>query len=224
MSACPRGEAVGAYLLGAMTRAEHDLFAQHLDGCADCRRDVDRLRHGVDALPAGVPQVEPPADLKRRIMADVRADAELMRAAGPAADRVPARRRWLTFAAAPVAAALAVAIFLAVHSTGHSTRVISAQVTQTGAEARVVLAGADHTLRVSGLAQAPAGRVYEVWMQRGTAAPVPTHALFDVPRDGSASVALPSDLHGVRVVMVTVEPAGGSLHPTGSPVITAKLD
>jgi anti-sigma-K factor RskA len=72
--------------------------------------------------------------------------------------------------------------------------------------------------------QAPSGRVYEVWMQRGTSAPVPTHSLFDVPHDGSASVALPGDLHGVRVVMVTLEPAGGSPHPTSAPVITAKLD
>lgn len=224
MSACPRSESVGAYLLGALDEQEHGSFDEHLRDCGDCRRDVDRLRHGVDALPAGVPQVAPPPELKRRIMTDVRADAELMRAAGPAADRVPKRRRWPVLTALPVAAALAVVVVLLVHSGGHSSRVISAQVTQPGAQARVVLAGADHTLRVSGLAQAPAGRVYEVWTQRGTSAPVPTHALFDVPRGGGASVALPRDLHGVRVVMVTLEPMGGSLRPTSAPVITAKLD
>jgi hypothetical protein len=67
----------------------------------------------------------------------------------------------------------------------------------------------------------PAGRVYQVWVDRGGAAPEPTSALFSPRRDGSASVDVPGSLEGVRAVLVTDEPAGGSRTPTGRIILTA---
>ena len=52
----------------------------------------------------------------------------------------------------------------------------------------------------------PAGRVYQVWLDKGGDAPEPTDALFSTSRDGSASVDVPGSLDGVRRVMVTDEP------------------
>ena len=69
----------------------------------------------------------------------------------------------------------------------------------------------------------PAGKIYEVWLARGRQAPTPTGALFSVPASGDSRVALPSDLHGVRLVLVTPEPAGGTRVPTHTPIITATL-
>jgi len=55
----------------------------------------------------------------------------------------------------------------------------------------------------------------------GGKAPEPTNALFSTSRDGSASVDVPGSLDGVRRVMVTDEPSGGSRSPTGNLLLTA---
>jgi hypothetical protein len=59
-----------------------------------------------------------------------------------------------------------------------------------------------------------------VWLDRGGKTPEPTDALFSTRSDGSASVDVPS-LEGVRRVMVTDEPNGGSRTPTGKLLLTA---
>ena len=71
---------------------------------------------------------------------------------------------------------------------------------------------------------APAlGRIYEVWLKRGSRAPQPTGTLFSVTGRGAGTVGLPGDLRGVSKVMVTEEPLGGSPQPTRSPVIVASV-
>jgi len=86
-------------------------FEAHLAACEACRADVESLKVAVDALPMSAPTVAPPAALKDRLMVEVRREAELLAAAGPAADR-PAppqerRRRFGFSLRAPLAAALA---------------------------------------------------------------------------------------------------------------------
>ena len=86
------------------------------------------------------------------------------------------------------------------------------------------LLGAGHAeLVVSGMRQPPPGKIYEVWLKRGAGAPRPTDALFGVTSQGSGSASVPQSLHGVREVLVTSEPRGGSLHPTSQPVIVVTL-
>jgi hypothetical protein len=65
-------------------------------------------------------------------------------------------------------------------------------------------------------------KVYEVWVKR-SGAPQPTDALFTVTGSGSATVGVPGSLGGVKEVMVTAEPLGGSKAPTSAPVIVARL-
>ncbi|HYM57033.1 MAG TPA: anti-sigma factor, partial [Solirubrobacteraceae bacterium] len=66
----------------------------------------------------------------------------------------------------------------------------------------------------------PQGRVYQVWLDRGGSTPEPTSALFTTRGDGSASVAVPGSLRGVRQILVTDEPVGGSELPTRRPIIS----
>ncbi|HWT22711.1 MAG TPA: zf-HC2 domain-containing protein, partial [Solirubrobacteraceae bacterium] len=80
-------DAVGAYVLGALPAEECARFEAHLAACAACRHDVADLQAAADALPASVPQVAPPQELKGRIMAIVESEAELLAAAGERADR-----------------------------------------------------------------------------------------------------------------------------------------
>lgn len=233
---CERGIDVGAYLLGAMADDERADFAAHLEACDDCRTDVAWLRPAADALPLSAPVVTPPPELRDRIMAVVRSEAELLRAAGPEADR-PAprreRRRRLrvaglalrplplaTLACALVALALGIAA-LAGGGGGGAVRSVRASVSFPGASAQLRVGAGGASLRVQGVPAPPPGKVYEVWLQRGAGAPEPTGALFRVGARGDATVNVPGDLEGVSKVMVTAEPAGGSTRPTGAVVISA---
>ena len=92
----------GAWVLGALPEDEERRFAAHLETCAICRREVAELQMVADTLPLAAVQVAPPPELKDRIMSAVRAEAEVLQAAGPEADASRAsRRREAGAAAAP---------------------------------------------------------------------------------------------------------------------------
>jgi anti-sigma-K factor RskA len=205
--------------LGALPAAEAADFEAQMARDADLRAEVERLRVAVDALPASPIQLAPPPELKDRIMSVVNAEAELLRAAGPDADRPqPARRRWSWRGGLAVAAAacavLVVAVVIGV--SGGSDQVVTASL----GHARLIERGSGHsTLTATGLPSPGAGRVYQVWLQHKGGRPRPTNALFGARRDGIASVDVPGSLKNVDAVLVTSEPEGGSDAPTRPPVI-----
>jgi hypothetical protein len=92
-----------------------------------------------------------------------------------------------------------------------------------GARATLRRIGTHAELEVSGMSEPPRGEVYEVWLDRSHAPPQATDALFTVTGAGNGSVEVPGDLRGVREVMVTVEPLGGSLSPTSFAVVRIGL-
>jgi anti-sigma-K factor RskA len=225
-----------AYLLGALDESERAGYEAHLSGCAVCQEDVERLRVAADALPASPRQLAPPPELKDRIMAIVNSEAELLRAAGPAADRVtspsPSRRRFAWWPPRPAMALAATLLVLVVGVgagvlgsgalDGSSTRTVPGEVTVADATAKLIVRDEDHsTLVTQGLPKPSPGRVYQVWIQHPGKDPQPTDALFTVRKDGSASVDVPESLEGVESVMVTSEPDGGSQVPTRQPVVIA---
>ena len=99
---------------------------------------------------------------------------------------------------------------------------IQAKVTGQGT-AQLRIARGKAELVVHHFSPPPAGKIYEVWLQRGKASPSPTMALFSVTAAGDGQVDVPGSLHGVSLVMVTPEPAGGTKVPTHPPVISASL-
>jgi hypothetical protein len=231
---CGNSDTVGAYVLGALPEDEAYSFELHLSGCARCQRDVHQLAAAADALGTAVPMVPAPPALGERIRAVVRAEAELLQAAGPEADRpaAKARRRfgWMSLRFAvggTLATGLACGLVLGALVLGGSTattRAISAEVLQPGvahdASATLDITGGHGTLNVSNFPSPPAGRVYEVWELKG-GRPHPTDALFSVNTQGSGTAPIPGTLRGVSKVLVTAEPLGGSQSPTRSPIIEA---
>jgi anti-sigma-K factor RskA len=228
-------DAAGAYVLGALAADEVEAYEAHLHGCAACRAEVDELTPAVAALPASVPPRQAPDELRARIMADVNREAELLRAAGPEADRpdrgrdrVRERRvRWGARWAVPafVAAALAVGFVVGDLVSQPSGRTV--QVAATGAassaHARLTISDGHATLAADHLPQPPKGRVYQVWLKPRDGKAVPTSSLF-VPRsDGTAVVSVPASAADMDLVMVNTEPPGGSQTPTTQPVLTAKM-
>jgi hypothetical protein len=230
---CGNADTVGAYVLGALPDDEAYSFELHLAGCARCQRDLHQLSSAADVLGTAVPMVEAPLELGDRIRAIVHAEAELLQAAGPAADQPRrVRRRWRPRLAvgATLAAGLACGLVVGVtllSSGTPGTRAISAQVFQPGAardvSATLDVTGDRGTLSVSHFPSPPAGQVYEVWRVVGKRY-VPTDALFSVNTQGSGTVAVPGSLHGVHEILVTAEPQGGTLVPTTKPVIAASTE
>jgi anti-sigma factor RsiW len=227
-------EALGAYALGALPDAESDRLRMHLAGCRECVAQLDRLRAAVDALPASVPPIEPPAELKARLMEIVESEAALLRAAGEGADRPPPAhpprpRRWLGARAVRPGLALAaaclaaIAIILLTSGGGNGTRTIQARITGPALAGRVRASlrvhGSRADLLVSGLPAPAAGHVDELWVQRPGAAPNPAGTF--VLQSGSVQVG--RAVHRGDRVLVTVEPGGGTRAPTTAPFILVRI-
>jgi anti-sigma-K factor RskA len=222
------GENAAPYVLGALTDAEHEAFLVHLESCAICREEVASLEVVVHSLPAAVPQLSAPREVRDRVMATAKAEAELRQERTP---RVrsrhlgPRRTAWrLGLASAAATAAAVVVIVLALGGSGGSgashTQLIRAQVSAPRGKATLAVSADHGQLRIAGLPQSPPRHVYEVWLERAGKAH-PTDALFTVSLAGNATVAVPGNLAGVKAVMVTAEPEGGSTVPTSKPVIVA---
>ena len=235
---CPRIAAAASYVLRAMPDGEWEHYEAHVADCRVCTKKVEELSIVSDALLSAVPQLSAPPEIRSRVMSVVRAEAELLQAAGPMADRPvgpePTRRfsllRLRPWPAAVLAASLlALGIGSGAVLTGGltesdpATRAIACASAPGGASCQMRVSGDNATLVVAGLEAPPEGRIYQVWLNRdnGTA-PEPTEALFSV-RKGRASVDVPGNLKGVKQVLVTDEPLGGSEVPTRQPVIAASI-
>ena len=222
---------VAPYLLGALSPDEAARFEGHLVSCTVCQAELDDLRPVIEALPQTVEEVEPPASLKRAVMAEVEREAavraELANAGSPAArsaarGRAPLWRRPLP--------ALALACVLVVVGIGVGV-VVTGQETDTyagtcapGCSAELEVRGGNGTLHVARMEDAPTGRVYQVWLMReGSDTPEPTDALFNPSSGGTATVDVPGDLDDVVRVLVSEEPRGGSQAPTTAPGIDVPL-
>lgn len=238
---CEWWDSPAAYVLGALADDERESFELHLEGCEHCRAQVTELAPAAELLAAQAPRVEPPVQLRDRIMAQVHAEAELLRAAGPAADQPPRARRWrdrvrLRPGFTPGRAAAAAMLLIAAGGAGGflvggegegESRVIEAQVSRAlapNARAELVVRDGAATLRLRGMPQPPPGRIYQVWYRLpGELEPRPTDSLFSVRADGTATVAVPAHPGDAREVLVTAEPDGGSRRPTSKPILAARL-
>ncbi len=216
------GNDAAPFVLGALEPDDARAFADHMASCAVCRDEVAALTPVIDALPSSAPRYEVSGALRRRVMQQVRAEPRAS-TARPHRKRswslrsAPAPRRRAIAAALGLALAL-VAIATAVLGSGSRSRVIQASV----GRAQLRIAGSHGELIVDRLEPAPPGRVYELWLQRGTRAPAPS-TLFAVTSRDTADVGVPGQLAGITRLLVTVEPAGGSRVPTTRPVIVARL-
>lgn len=219
-----------AYVLGALEPQEAAAFRRHFETCVVCRDEFGAYGAVAGTLPLAAPPQPVPRAVKRRVMAEIR--AEQRTAERRAADRKPRRSHFLL--ARPLAGALAgsvaalAALAIVLSGSGgprSAPRVIHASTTwkATGGTATLRLSGDHAELIVNRAPAPPAGQVYEVWVKRPGRPPAATNVLFGVTASGAGNVYVPGNLRGVRQVMVTVEPAGGSREPTHPPVALANL-
>lgn len=230
---------VAAYVLDALSPQEAEQFEAHLAGCDQCQAEVAELRQVVDVLPLAADPVEPPRELRDRILEAVQEDA----ASSPGLKVLPGgnagaprKRTRLPTVIVAVAAAVMIAFLgirdlqLQVNNQQVSLQrqvaealakgVPVSHVTGTAAAphatASLVQTSQHAYLIVRGLHPSRASKVYQVWYVRGTT--VRSAGVFTYSR-GSKIVPLPPAT-GYPLTAVTVEPGPhGSKLPTGPKVL-----
>lgn len=239
----------GAYALDALPNDERAFFQRHLAVCDACRAEVAELTETAARLGSAAAQPPPPG-LKERVLAAADVTRQLPpEAETPPAEvgrppRLRGRERWL----APVAACLAL---VAVALTGLVVN-LNNQVSElrdvAAADPGVVdvlgapdlrtveldmgtenpgrflySASADQGVLVAqGMPDVESDETYELWLiHDGT----PVNAGLFRPGEGGAAIAEVdgTSVRGAELVAVTVEPAGGSVKPTGPVLASAEL-
>lgn len=222
---------IGAYLLGALNDLERQAFERHLRGCDECQEEVARLRPAAEALPGSVVQLEAPPGLKKRLMAEVEADAAVASGARPGrgADRLRGRAGWLRGLRIPRPALVAATLLLGLaigfgvaQLGGDDTRTVTATVAKAMPQAGGTLEIGDDraTLDLHDMPDLGASRVYQVWYQHGDRM-VPTRT-FQVGTSGTGRVDLPA-VGDAQGVYVTREPRGGAQVPSEDPIVSVPL-
>lgn len=205
---------VGAYLLGALNELEQHAFERHLAGCSECQDEVERLRPAAEALPGSVVQLHPPPDLKKRLMAEVEGDSNVV----PLRSRRPTR---LLAVAAVLLLGLVVGFGVA-QLGGDDSRTVTATVAlgmpEAGGSLRI--SGDSATLRLHDMPELGGARVYQVWLQQGERL-VPART-FEVGGSGVGRVDL-RDVSDADGVYVTREARGGAQVPSEDPIVSVPL-
>jgi anti-sigma-K factor RskA len=217
-----RRDDIAAYLLGSLEPGEAAEMEQHLAACEECRTELEWLRPAAQVLPESVEKVEPPAQLRSRIMGEVEADAGRKRSG----IRLGGRMRALGLRPAVGLAALALLVAgvagytIRDSASGGGTTTVSVG-HAPGVTAKMVRDGDSGTLRLANVHQLPAGEVLQAWVQRGKRIES-AKTLFVPNRDGTATAVI-DDMHGIDTVMVTAEPRGGSDYPTSEPIVSVAI-
>lgn len=221
----------GAYALDAVSDVERAEFERHLGECPACRQEVEELR-ATGALLAVAEAVEPPVDLRSRVLAEVTRTRQLPPRVAAAVAPGRARTWQVRVALFGAAAAAVVAVVFGVHTASSDRQLDAAQ--QEQASLNSVLTAPDaSTLKGSGLAGATLvvsrDQGKAVLLASGFPALDAAHAyqVWFTGADGTRSAGLmqPESPHQMRPMLaaippgtdhigITVEPAGGSAAPS----------
>jgi len=218
-------ELIGAYALGALPVETLTDIGEHLVSCAN-HPEAAGLKAVAASLAFAAAEQEPPPALKTRLMTAVRGETA---EAPPAVERggfFDRLRRWKPARAVPYALAGALAVVVAalvVTNAGDSDDTQPATVALAGANNAQgvlhVLEDGVVVLQADGLEPLDSDQTYQVW---AISSGQPTSiGLLGPASEGEVLQAMRADLSAVDAVAVTVEPAGGSVAPTGDRVLEA---
>jgi anti-sigma-K factor RskA len=224
----PDRDDIVAFALGALQPEEERAVEAHVPGCARCTRELEALVPAVGVLGESVEQLEPPPELRERVLAEVRADAERSAERESPAPRRP-RRGWRGLFARP-AFAVGLAIVVAAvggyliagsNGGGGPEETTVPVVAQQGIGGTLAVAENSSMLDLHGLGQLKGDEVYQVWVAEGQSVKPSSNFIPDA--HGRAMTAVDGHLTPGTKVMVTREPHPGETAPTGSVLLSATV-
>lgn len=131
-------ESAGLYVLGALAPADRAEFERHLQSCEACAAEVRSLAAVTSALPHAVPLVDPPANLRSRVIAVSGRSTSAPAHVVALPSRSVRARSWLWSAGWLSAAALLVlSIGLGVYSTSLQREITSLRTEVSDLNARL---------------------------------------------------------------------------------------
>ena len=230
-------ESLPAYALDSLDAAEAQAIAVHLAGCHICRSELRAFQDVAGQIALTAPQAVPSRELKPRLMERIQG-LELSRSKSSRPERwrfAGSRLPVGAIASLVLIAALAVSNLLLWNRLNQmevltgplGMRAIALQNTDSAPTASgFVVMGADGNngvLVVDELPALDAQREYQLWLVRNgdnTSA-----AVFSVDESGYRGMRIeaPQTLLVYSSVRVTIEPTGGSAHPTGEQVLVGSL-
>jgi Anti-sigma-K factor rskA len=231
----PDREDLVAYSLEALDPREAAAVEAHAPSCARCTRELEALAPAVAVLGESVEQLEPPPELRERVLAIVRREAEASQAeahgAGEAAAEPRPERRGLRglllrpamgLAALAIAAAGVGGYLVADNNGGGGAKSTVAVVPMSkGIGGTLAVGDASSMLDLHGLEQLSGREVYQVWVAKGTS--VRPSSNFIPDSAGRAMTAVDGHLSSGTKVMVTREPHPGRTTPTPPILLSATV-
>ena len=235
-------EMIPARALSSLDTAEAQALNEHLENCAECRKELDEWQATAAALALGANPTEPSPRVRERILDEVRRD---LSEPNVVPFRSTPRNLWNSFgslgamAAAVLFTALIVGLIVlwrqnnAIRKDLEQSREFVQLVTSPGArvtelKATDVAAHASATvaydtnghaiLLANNLPNVPQGKAYQLWFLVGNTPPMPGKTFApDSNGRGVLKQQVPTEALDSPVFAITLEPAGGSTAPT-SPI------
>lgn len=218
-----------AFALGALEPDEGRAVEAHALSCARCTRELESLVPAVGVLGESVEQLEPPPELRERVLGEVRADVAREAAESEAAPRRPQRRGWRGLSMRPaLAVGLSIVIaavggyLIAGNNAGGPEETTVPVVAQQGIGGTLAVGENSSMLDLHGLAQLTGDEVYQVWLGRGQSVKPSSNFIPDA--NGRAMTAVDGHLSPGTKVMVTREPHPGRTAPTPPVLLSATVD
>lgn len=225
----PSREDLAAFAIGGLDLAEEKVVQEHTEGCDICGAELLHLAPAVGVLAESVDQVEPPPELRERLLTIVRDEAV---SGVPEPNRAKRARFSFSSLIMRPATGLAVAALLAAGvggyvaadgGSGGDTRTVPITSAAGDAGGELIVADGDATLEMTGMPQLSQGAVYQVWVADPSGKVMPSATFLPHP-DGTATAAIPEVTDQVRQVMVTAEPGPNRTVPTPPPILDVMLD
>jgi anti-sigma-K factor RskA len=221
-----------AFALGALESGDERAIEAHAPSCARCTRELEALVPAVGVLGESVEQLEPPPELRDRVLAEVRADVARSVAPDETTRRRPQRRGWRGLVMRP---AIAVGLAIVVAAIGGyviagndggggevgTTVAVQPAPIEPGVGGTLAIGQQSSMLDLHGLAQLKGREVYQVWVAKGQSLRPSSNFIPD--SGGRAMTAVDGELDPGTRVMVTREPHPGETTPTGSILLSATV-
>ena len=217
-----------AFALDALEPGREREIEAHTPGCARCTRELEALVPAVAVLGESVEQLEPPPELRERVLAEVQADVAR---SAPEREAPHLRKRsgWRGLLMRP-AIAVGLAIVIAAvggyliagnNDGGGPEQTTVPVVAQQGIGGTLVVGEHSSILDLHGMGPVKGRQVYQVWVAKGQSLRPSSNFIPDA--NGRAMTAVDGHLTAGTRVMVTRESHPGETTPTPPILLSAAV-